>query len=281
LWTATTGGISLSTPAIANGVVYVGAADGLLYAFDSTGTAGCSGTPKTCTPLWTATTGATIDSSPVVAGGLVYVGSYDDNLYAFDASGTTGCAGTPKTCAPVWTGPTDAPVSSSPAVAHGVIYVGSDEDHSLFAFDSKGSAGCSGTPKFCEPLWRASTTLHIGSSPAVANGTVYIGAHGLNTVGTNVLAYDAKGTTNCSGTPTSCTPLWSTGVANFLVYASPAVANGVVYNSSADGHVYAYDATSGAPLWNAAVGDLLFQSPIVANGILYATSFTGLFAFKP
>ena len=33
LWTATTGGQVFSSPAVANGVVYVGSTDGKLYAF--------------------------------------------------------------------------------------------------------------------------------------------------------------------------------------------------------------------------------------------------------
>src|SRR5207248_1805767 len=60
-------GITGSSPAVVNGVVYIGSFDFKLYAFDATGSSGCSGTPKTCTPLWTATTGGSIYSSPAVA----------------------------------------------------------------------------------------------------------------------------------------------------------------------------------------------------------------------
>src|SRR5215472_16220935 len=77
-WTATTGSSIDSSPAVANGVVYVGSWDGKLYAFK----ADRCGQP-TCSPLWTATTGNQIHSSPAVANGVVYVGSYDHKLYAF------------------------------------------------------------------------------------------------------------------------------------------------------------------------------------------------------
>jgi outer membrane protein assembly factor BamB len=63
----------LSSPAVANGVVYVGAGDDKLHAFDA----------ARGTKLWTATTGASVDSSPTVANGMVYVGSADGKLYAF------------------------------------------------------------------------------------------------------------------------------------------------------------------------------------------------------
>jgi outer membrane protein assembly factor BamB len=84
LWTATTGSaIGFSSPAVANGVVYIGSTDTKLYAFDAAGMTSCAGTPKTCAPLWTATTGSSILSSPAVANGVVYIGSNDNKLYAY------------------------------------------------------------------------------------------------------------------------------------------------------------------------------------------------------
>jgi hypothetical protein len=126
-WTGTTGSSIYSSPAVANGVVYVGSADWKLYAFPaSCGTGGAA-----CSPLWTGLTGAPIDySSPAVANGVVYVGSTDHKLYAFPAGCDTGGAA----CSPLWTGTTGAPIDSSPAVANGVVYVGST-DTKLYAYD--------------------------------------------------------------------------------------------------------------------------------------------------
>jgi outer membrane protein assembly factor BamB len=231
LWTGATpgGGIS-SSPAVTGGVVYVGSGDGNLYAFSAAGTTGCSGTPKTCAPLWTGnTSGGDINSAPAVAGGVVYVGSSGTGkLYAFSATGTTGCSGTPKTCAPLWTAATGNGISSAPAVAGGVAYVSSG-DGNLYAFSATGTTGCSGTPKTCTPLWTAAGAGGQ-SSPAVANGVVYNGAAG------KVYAFSAAGTTGCSGTPPSrtCTPLWTTATGGNTTYASPAVANGMVYEGEWD-----------------------------------------------
>jgi outer membrane protein assembly factor BamB len=76
LWSFTTEGAIISSPAVAGGMVYVSSYDGKLYAFDAT----CR---QKCQPLWSFTTGNGIYSSPAVADGVVYVGSDDHKLYAF------------------------------------------------------------------------------------------------------------------------------------------------------------------------------------------------------
>ena len=82
-WTSASVGVVSSSPAVVNGVAYVGSEDDNLYAFDATGINNCSGTPKTCAPLWTGGTGGNIFSSPAVSNGMVYVGSTDGKLHAF------------------------------------------------------------------------------------------------------------------------------------------------------------------------------------------------------
>ena len=67
--------------------MYVGSADMGLYAFDGAGLSGCSGSPKTCTPLFTGATSGGIGSSPAVVGGRVYVGSADGKLHVFGLAG--------------------------------------------------------------------------------------------------------------------------------------------------------------------------------------------------
>lgn len=295
-WTASTGNTPtspFSSPTVAGGMAYIGGVDGRLYAFDAAGTTNCSGSPTTCAPLWTATTGGGIESSPAVANGVVYISSDDGKLYAFGAGGTTNCTGSPKTCAPLWTAPMTAGAVSSPAVANGVVYVTSDK---LYAFDAAGTTNCSGSPKICSALWTTATgvpdsNLATGSSPALANGVVYAGA-----IDGKLYAFDAAGTRNCVGTTTkTCFPLWL-GLAGINeLPSSPAVANGVVYISSDDGRLYAFDATGGDaactgsrtggsrvcyPLWWGTTGNEVRSSPAVADGIVYVGSLDGkLYAF--
>src|SRR5439155_1646649 len=79
-WHGATGDVVRSSPAVANGVVYVGSFDDNLYAFP----ASCGTGNASCTPLWHGATGGAVFSSPAVANGVVYVGSFDHHLYAFD-----------------------------------------------------------------------------------------------------------------------------------------------------------------------------------------------------
>jgi outer membrane protein assembly factor BamB len=64
-----------SSPAVANGVVYVGSWDYNIYALNA----------RTGALLWKYTTGNQVNSSPAVANGVVYVGSSDYNVYALNA----------------------------------------------------------------------------------------------------------------------------------------------------------------------------------------------------
>ncbi len=68
--------IVYSSPAVANGVVYVGSDDDNVYALNA----------STGALLWNTRRGLMSKSSPAVANGVVYVGSNDASLYALGAS---------------------------------------------------------------------------------------------------------------------------------------------------------------------------------------------------
>ena len=234
LWTAATGGGIESSPAVANGVVYVGSGDNNLYAFNASSGA----------QLWKAATGGFIHSSPAVANGVVYVGSGDNDLYAFNAS----------TGAQLWKTATKGFIHSSPAVANGVVCVGSD-DHNLYVFDAS-----TGAPYYIPPL---ATGGGVASSPAVADGVAYVGSLDGNLYAFNAI-FGLK--------------LW-TAATGASIYSSPAVANGVVYVGSEDGKLYAFSASTGAQLWNAPTDGSIYSSPAVANGVVYVAGDKNLYAF--
>jgi PQQ-like domain/IPT/TIG domain len=77
-WSFTTGGGVQSSPAVVNGVLYVGSNDGNVYALNA----------STGTKLWSFTTSNTglSESSPAVVKGVVYIGSNGGHVYALNAA---------------------------------------------------------------------------------------------------------------------------------------------------------------------------------------------------
>jgi hypothetical protein len=73
LWSYTTGFDVYSSPAVADGRVYVGSLDKKVYCLNA----------STGSLIWSYTTGAQVFSSPAVADGKVYIGSRDYKVYAF------------------------------------------------------------------------------------------------------------------------------------------------------------------------------------------------------
>ena len=109
-------GPTSSIVSVSNGILFARGSEGgtgTIVALDASGTRGCGGTPKVCTPLWAYATTYSPKGFPVVSGTTLYVDTdqlvsvfpklvEDGNIEAFDANGVKGCAGTPVVCAPIW-----------------------------------------------------------------------------------------------------------------------------------------------------------------------------------
>jgi outer membrane protein assembly factor BamB/dienelactone hydrolase len=145
---------TISTPAVADGVVYITITsepyvkhESAMYAFDAT-----TGQEK-----WH----FVVDSpffftSPAVANGMVYLpGSEDKQLHALDAA----------TGKEVWSFTGDGWLGSSPAVVGDTVFVQGDAppDGYLYALDAKTGA----------ERWRFVTDGLLGT-PAVVDGTIYV-----------------------------------------------------------------------------------------------------------
>jgi outer membrane protein assembly factor BamB len=120
-------------------------------------------------------------------------------------------------------------------------------------------------------LWTANTSDWVQTSPAVADGVVYIG----NNSG-NVYAFNAGGL------------IWQSAVSpGFAIGSSPTVANGVVYVASSldasathfDGKLYAIDAATGQVLFSDFVSQgqgearWVQASPTVDGGVVYIPNY--------
>ncbi|WIG60132.1 MAG: hypothetical protein OJF49_002880 [Ktedonobacterales bacterium] len=135
LWTAPDASQDSDTPAVANGVVYVGTPDWHLEAFNE---AGCVAPP--CSPLWSASLDGKVAAAPAVADGIVYVSVDNDTaargtVYAFPAA---GCGS--STCTPLWKWTTynDA-FEDAPIVVNGTVYIPT-YDGTLYAFHLPGAS---------------------------------------------------------------------------------------------------------------------------------------------
>jgi eukaryotic-like serine/threonine-protein kinase len=259
-WTFHTHGEVISSPAVVEGVVYVGSTDGNLYAIDEE-----SGTEK-----WKFTTGARIPSSPAVAGGLIFFGSYDGYFYAIDqatgklkwkfhnaerryaAKHLHGSLPVDETMPD----PFDVYLSS-PAVWKGAVYFGSG-DGSVYALDA-----ATGTLK-----WKFQTGDVVHASPAIVDGKVYIGSWD-----SYFYALDAA----------SGKVIWrfKTGEDNDIhnqvgIQSSATVFNGIVYFGCRDSKLYALDAETGKQRWMFFNhGSWVITSPVVHDGkVFFATSDT-------
>lgn len=273
-WMNISGDRIYSSPAVVDGVVYIGSDDNNVYAFDA----------ETGTEVWTFETGGRVLTSPAVVGGVVYIGSYDKNLYALDsdtgnalwtfpmdgwvtadpvvADGVVYCGGLMDplyaidavTGVEIWNvtlGVSENPsVDSSPAVAEGILYVAGNET-SLYALDiTDGSE-----------IWNFTTGSKISSSPSIADGKVFYSSWDKN-----VYALDAS----------NGAMLWNfTTGGGGEMDSSPAVAYGVVYIGGCDNNVYALDALTGDEIWHFSTGNVIYSSPTFANDVVYVGSWDG------
>ena len=263
-WKFHTSGYVNSSPAVASGAVYVGSADGGLYAVNK----------DTGKLRWRFKTGSRVVSSPAVSDGNVYFGSYDGNFYAVDAA--TGdlkwkfkTGGERRFQGTHLHGSLPAPETmpdpfdvylSSPAIWHGAVYFGSGDGY-VYALNAKSGA----------LVWQFKTGDVVHASPAIADGNVFIGSWD-----SYMYALDAATGTEKWRFKTGVDPDIHNQVG---IQSSAAVQDGVVYFGCRDSHMYAVDEQSGQQKWAIDMhGSWVITSPAVRDGKVYfATSDSGLF----
>jgi eukaryotic-like serine/threonine-protein kinase len=223
-----TGGWVTASPAIANGLCYVGSQDNNLYAmYLSDGFI-----------PWVYVTGAAIVSASAIANGVVYVNSGDGNLYALNASNG----------ALIWQFYTGDHSGSPPIVANGLVFVPFPTTRQLLAINAKrGVQEWSLSATLSLPALAAANSLlyffngldlyaaqigtgsvnWIDSLPcegefSVANGVLYMGCsdvlYALNSANGDIL--------------------WQYSVPS--VFGAPTVVNGTIYVGDLLGNLYAF-----------------------------------------
>jgi outer membrane protein assembly factor BamB len=146
--------------------------------------------------------------------------------------------------------PTSTTVAGQESAIGGWPQYSHDPANSGFAPNERGPGGD------IEAQWRFQTDDNVVSSPAVVDGTVYVGSDD-----NNVYALDAGDGTEQRRFQTYD---W--------VYSSPSVVNGTVYVGSDDNNVYALDAGDGTQQWRFKTEHGVYSSPAVVDGTVYVGS---------
>jgi outer membrane protein assembly factor BamB len=244
-WKYTTGGAVISSPTVADGILYVGSQDKNIYALGA-----WSGNL-----IWKFTTQGAIESSPAVANGRVYTGGDDGYVYCLDAY-TGGFiwktfvnGDLPYTFATIV-------LKSSPTVVGGLVYVGSLDGY-LYALDAN----------YGNVVWKTPTLGPIESSPAVVEGAVYFtsqepteGAIYKLDVSTGAVVWKHQ------------IPYEFQFIGGTELLGSPSVAAGMVFTSSNVRMYYALNAQTGDEIWkfgDPSASEFICSSPIYVNGQLF------------
>jgi len=232
-----------ASPAVADGVVYVGSWDSYFYALDAEG-----GALK-----WKFKTGEDpdinnqvgIQSSAVIADGVVYFGCRDSNLYALDAANG----------AKRWAFATHGSwVITSPSVHEGIVYFATSDTATVHAVDANSGA----------PLFSLSFAhWPFFSSPALAGNYLYLGSHAGKLIAIDLKgravawSFDTDGARQNGAALTKAdgTPNYEAAYSDFFyddmvsgtqrmlsvgaVLSSPAIDGATVYFGSFDGQLYA------------------------------------------
>ncbi|PAE37383.1 outer membrane protein assembly factor BamB family protein [Bacillus sp. 7884-1] len=247
-WTyRTPGTILTSSPAIANGIVYIGTRDEdgnhnhAIHAVDQ----------KTGKLVWQVQADAQVQASPAVVDGIVYASSIRGTMYAMNADNgeiiwqkTVGKDEVQR----AW-------MYYSPTVADGVVYqaYSNGSGGKIMAMDAKTG----------EELWNAALAGNwiVESTPVVADGKVYVGADG-----GWIISLEAS----------TGKELWRKKPAGGWMHSMPAIYEGKLYMGYQGGLLVALEASTGKELWRFKSTDSSYihgnatgSSPAAADGIVY------------
>jgi outer membrane protein assembly factor BamB/tRNA A-37 threonylcarbamoyl transferase component Bud32 len=263
-WTFETEDEIRGTPAVHDGVVYVGSYDNNLYAINITDGSF----------IWKYAADAGIVTQPIIADGNVFFGSEDKRLHVISArSGKI-----------IWSYYTDGPVRSSPSIGLGHIVFGADDGflhvvnsitgRRAWRFDA--GAPIRSTPLiqsdqiyfgteegdfYCLDLngavkWRFKSKRAITSSAAVFRETIIVGS-----VDGIVYALDLQ----------SGFVIWRFRLGKATI-STPCVAENMVFIGSTDNHLYCLDASNAKEIWKFATEHQVNSSPFIYRDSIYFSS---------
>ena len=245
-WKYTTNGAVSSSPSIVNGRVYVGSHDKNIYCLDA----------RSGSFIWKFGTNARVESSPAIVDGKVYVGPDDGNVYCLDAY--DGSLLWEQNAGGFIQGDFASPVilRSSPIVVNGRVYVGSLDTNVYCLNDNNGDVN-----------WTYKTEGYITSSPAVADGAVYVTSQEPDSGALYKLDANDGSLIWKKALPYQLTFMGGTDM-----QASPTVGDGMVFASSNTQEYYGINAATGDIEWtyrDETALEFIVCSTIYKNGLLF------------
>lgn len=241
IWRLDTGQDIDSSPCVIDGKLYVAGESGFARCID----------PITGKHHWRTFVGGTrghhhashkgSESSPVVIDGEYYTTTYAGELVSLDA----------KTGKERWRARTYDDTDSSPVVWDDFVYAAAEEGApNLYCFARKDG----------KEVWRyKARSRGYYSTPAVADGRLYVGAedHNLHCV-------DAK----------TGKEIWKFKTrAN--IWSSPCVVGDKVLIGSRDWRLYCLDAKTGTEVWNVKLDGRILATPCIVDGKIWVGTATG------
>lgn len=187
--------------------------------------------------VWTYYTEGEIYSSPRIADGHIFFGSDDQDMHAVNV--TSGRA--------KWKFATDAPIHSTPLVANEMIFFGT-ESGGFYAIDFRG-----------EQKWRFQSKRAVTSSPIIKGQAVYF-----SSVDGTLYALDSK----------NGWPIWKFRMGKGSI-SSPALADDFIFVGAADGFIYCVDTRNAKEVWRFHTENQVSGSPVIYKDSLYCGSIDG------
>ena len=187
--------------------------------------------------VWTYYTEGEIYSSPRIADGHIFFGSDDQDMHAVNV--TSGRA--------KWKFATDAPIHSTPLVANEMIFFGT-ESGGFYAIDFRG-----------EQKWRFQSKRAVTSSPIIKGQAVYF-----SSVDGTLYALDSK----------NGWPIWKFRMGKGSI-SSPTLADDFIFVGAADGFIYCVDTRNAKEVWRFHTENQVSGSPVIYKDSLYCGSIDG------
>jgi outer membrane protein assembly factor BamB len=238
-----------SRPVIVDGVLYVGAADGGVYAVDV----------KTGATRWRFQTGEGLSSVPqtiVVPRGTGDAGRMSAGMSAVERQRAMGIRR----------------VDMTPAVENGTVFIGSG-DHTFYAIDA--ATGAKKWSYLAGSGMASSNNMTLEQpAPILRDGTVYVtteeGLHALNAItGDRKWLFETL----------QEIPIKAMNLGRKRKPEGPVLGNGVVYltawpygGGAAKSFVYAVDPDSGKARWVTSLDDLDITAPVAAKGLVFVAT---------